>query len=164
MIRKRAVQPKKRLRDKNYFSYDESFLSERVPQKLLGITEREYLKMFQEACLLLEQKDIDKAVQAFTLLCQLHPYIADCWYGLGCALRYDEKFQEALKAFFMAETIDPTQFEFYKQEIECCLELHDKKEATHIFHRMNAHRKHIEDFAKKQAEVDDLTSQMEAFS
>ena len=143
---------KKRLRDRNFFFEEGRDFSKSAPQNVLGISDRELTKMFDRAWEMLEFHETADAVRAFTLLCYIHPYISDSWYGLALAFRDSELYEEAVSALFMAETIEPNRFEFYREAIECCILLGNKREAQHIFHRMHSHRRSIDGFDQLDAE------------
>jgi len=144
---------KRRLRDRNFFREEGSDLEGKAPQNVLGITDRELTKMFERAWEMLEYHEAADAVRAFTLLCQIHPYISDSWYGLGLAFRENGLYEEAVSAYLTAETIEPSRFEFYKEAIECCVLLGNSKEADHIFRRMHSHRRSIDGFDTLDSEV-----------
>jgi len=144
---------KRRLRDRNFFPEEREDLGDKAPQNVLGISDRELTKMFEKAWEMVEYHEAADAVRAFTLLCYIHPYISDSWYGLALAFRESELYEEAVSALLTAETIEPNRFEFYKEAIECCMLLGNKKEAEHIFHRMHSRRRHIDGFEEMGDEV-----------
>lgn len=156
--RRREETPyrKRRLRDVNLFPKMQSKLLTEIPQDLLGITDDQLSGMYQIAWAFLEEQQVADAVRAFTLLCHLHPYVPDFWYGLGKALRECGEAEDALSMLLVAETMDPTRFEFYQEAIECCLQMGRKDEAMHILNRMHAHRKSIEDFKEMKQEIREL--------
>jgi tetratricopeptide (TPR) repeat protein len=136
---------KTRLYDANYFrDFAAKELQNKAPQSFLGIPDEELGSMYQTAWDYLQMHESAQAVRSFTLLCQLHPYIAEFWFGLGKSLRDNGIFEEGLSAFLMAETIDPTQFDFYEEAILCCLEAGNIGEAKRIFRRLVHHKKTIE--------------------
>ena len=147
---------KQRLRDVNLFPKVQSMLLGQIPQDLLGITDDQLSGMYQIAWGFLEEQQAADAVRAFTLLCHLHPYVPDFWYGLGRALRECGEAEDALSMLLAAETMDPSRFEFYQEEIECCLQMGRKKEAVHIMNRLYAHRKSIENFKERKQEIRQL--------
>jgi tetratricopeptide (TPR) repeat protein len=131
-----------------------------VPQTFLGISDHQLGELFQTAWGFLEQQQSAQATRSFTFLCHLHPFVADFWYGLGRSLVENNCSEEALSAFLMAETIDPSRFEFYQAAIECCLALGERKNAVMIFHRLQARRKSIENYDKQNAEIALLHEQL----
>lgn len=131
-----------------------------VPQTILGISDQQLVDLFQVAWAFLEQQQSAEAARSFTFLCHLHPYVADFWYGLGRALMENNRSDEALSAFLMAETIDPTRFEYYQGAIECCLLSGKHKGAAQIFHRLTSRRKSIENFDRHQADFTLLQDQL----
>ena len=145
-----------RLRDMNLYPKAQAKLLGHVPQDILGISDDQLSGMYQVAWAFLENEQNPDAVRAFTFLCNVHPYVPDFWYGLGKALRGCEQPEDALSMLLVAETMDPTRIEFYQEEIECCLQMGDTKEASHIMHRLYAHRRSIEEFSKKQREIHQL--------
>jgi tetratricopeptide (TPR) repeat protein len=154
--KEKAPYRKQRLRDVNLFPKAQSKLLGEVPQDLLGISDDQLSGMYQIAWAFLEAQQNADAVRSFTLLCHLHPYVPDFWYGLGKALRECGEPEDALSMLLVAETIDPTRFEFYEEEIECCLQMGRQKEAVHILHRMNAHSNSIAAFSELGREVHQL--------
>lgn len=121
-----------------------------APQSVLGISDEQLGGMFRLAWMFLEQLAGADAVRAFTLLCQVQPYVAEFWYGLGKAFQLNDLHEEALSAFLMAETIEPSKFEFYLEEIDCCIAINRLKLAEKIMHRLFAHRRSIENFSMKE--------------
>jgi tetratricopeptide (TPR) repeat protein len=150
----------RRLRDMNVFERLKGYLSTPIPQDFLGITDDQLTDLYRSAARYIDQDDPSNAVRAFTLLCHLHPYIPEFWDGLGESLFELKIFEEALSAFLMAETLDPHRFEFYEQSIRCALAMENKKEARHIFSRLMAHRKKIDDFTAQKAKVLELKKEL----
>ena len=145
-----------RLRDRNIFIREPLPLE--APQELLGISNDQLGTMYQIANQLLDQEASTDAVRAFTVLCRIHPYVSDFWYGLGRALRACGQHDEALSMILTAETMDPSRFEFYRESIDCCLACGRKNEAAHIFRRLRAHRRSIEDFSFFKSEMKKIES------
>jgi tetratricopeptide (TPR) repeat protein len=154
--KEKAPYQKQRLRDVNLFPKAQAKLLGQLPQDLLGISDDQLTGMYQIAWALLEAQQTADAVRAFTLLCHLHPYVPDFWYGLGKALRECGEPEDALSMILVAETIDPMRFEFYEEEIECCLQMGRHKEAAHILNRLYAHRRSIESFKEIEKEIHQL--------
>jgi tetratricopeptide (TPR) repeat protein len=143
-----------RLRDRNIYVHEPLLLE--APQDLLGISNDQLGEMYQIAHEFLEQEANADAVRAFTILCHIHPYVPDFWYGLGRALRACGQYEEALSMLLTAETMDPSRFEFYQESIDCCVQMGKRNEAVHIFRRLRAHRRSIEGFSSLRAEMKDL--------
>ena len=120
---------------------------------MLGISDQQLGRLFEGAWALIEIHEGTEAVKGFRLLCQLHPYVSDFWYGLAHALKESGEHEEALSCFIMAETMDPSRFEYYQEAIGSALELGKKKEARRIFHRLLAHRHAIKDFRSRKGDV-----------
>jgi tetratricopeptide (TPR) repeat protein len=142
-----------RLRDINLFPKKEKELFEKVPQRFLGISDQQLGRLFENAWSLIEIHEGSEATRGFRLLCRLHPYVSDFWYGLGHALKESGEYEEALDAFIMAETMEPTRFEYYQEAIICALELGKKSQARRIFNRLLAHRRSIGNFKAYKTEV-----------
>jgi hypothetical protein len=151
---------RQRLRDVNLFPKTQPMLLSQIPQDLLGISDDQLTGMYQIAWGFLEEQQTADAVRAFTLLCHLHPYVSDFWFGLGKALRESGEPEDALSMLLVAETIDPSRFEFYSEEIECCLQMGRAKEASHILHRLYGHRKSIEAFEEREKELHHLEEEI----
>ncbi len=149
-----------RLRDMNIFERLKGRITTPIPQDFLGITDEQLSDLYRSAARYIDQEDPDNAVRAFTLLCHLHPYIPEFWSGLGESLSELQIFEEALSAFLMAETLDPHRFEFYEQGIRCALTMKNQKEAQHIFDRLLAHRKKIDDFPAYKSTVSELKKEL----
>lgn len=160
--KERIPYRKRRLRDMNLFPKVQAKLLGQIPQDLLGITDDQLSGMYQIAWTFLEDQQFPDAVRAFTLLCHLHPYVPDFWFGLGKALRECGEADDALSMLLVAETLDPSRFEFYQEEIECCLQMGHKDEAVHIMNRMHAHRKSIEAFTERTQEIRQLKQRISA--
>lgn len=144
---------KKRLRDINLFIKDRRDYFEDVPQHLLGISDQQLGRLFENAWAFIEIHEAAEAVRGFRLLCSLHPFVSDFWYGLAHSLQESGMYDEARDAYLMAETMDPTQYSYYQEAIECCLELGDKRAAERIFHRLLSHKRVIYDFDSHQHEI-----------
>ena len=145
-----------RLSDRNLFIREPLPLE--APQDLLGISNDQLGEMYLAADQLLEQEATADAVRAFTILCRIHPYVPDFWYGLGRALRAFGQHGEALQSLLTAETMDPSRFEFYRESIDCCLHMGKRSEAAHIFHRLHAHRRSIDGFSSFKSELKKIES------
>ena len=154
--KEKAPYRKQRLRDVNLFPKAQATLMGELPQDLLGISDDQLSGMYQIAWSFLEMQQTADAVRSFTLLCHLHPYVPDFWYGLGKALRECGEPEDALSMVLVAETMDPTRFEFYEEEIECCLQMGRQKEAAHIMRRLHAHRRTIQSFKEMGREIHQL--------
>ena len=162
-MRTRRAQPRKkekvhahhhRLRDRNIYIHESLPLE--APQDLLGISNEQLSEMYQLAHEFLVQEANADAVRAFTTLCHIHPYVPEFWFGLGKALRACGQYDDALSMLLTAETMDPSRFEFYREAIECCLQMGKKNEAAHIFRRLRAHRRSIEGFSSLHTEMKNL--------
>lgn len=148
------ITPKRtRLRDINIFHKKETDFISGVPQHFLGITDQQLGRLFENAWALIEIHEAGEAIQGFRLLCHLHPYVSDFWYGLGHALKEGGDASEALSAFIMAETIEPSCFDYYQEAIESAIEAGKKKEARRIFNRLMAHRRTVEGFNSRVKDV-----------
>ncbi len=159
-VHKHKPQPpyrRRRLRDINLFpKIQAKLLSEELPQELLGISDDQLSSLYHTAWTFLEEEQTADAVRSFTLLCHLHPYVPDFWFGLGRALREGGEPEDALSMLFVAETMDPSRFEFYQEEIECCLQVGRVREAGHILNRLYAHRRSISAFNDRLRELHQL--------
>ncbi len=111
----------------------------RVGQELLGLTDGQLREMYDNAMQLLEAQQIEGAIRGFSLLCQLHPYIADFWLGLGLARRLSGEPELALAAFLMAETLDCHRPEIISALVDCLLDLNDMKSAERALKRARHH-------------------------
>lgn len=165
-MRTRRVQPRKshrkekvpshhhRLRDRNVYIHE--VLPLEAPQDLLGISNEQLSEMYQMAHEFLAQEANVDAVRAFTTLCHIHPYVPEFWCGLGKALCACGQYDDALSMLLTAETMDPSRFEFYREAIDCCLQMGKKNEAAHIFRRLRAHRRSIEGYSSLHTELKNL--------
>ena len=152
---------KTRLRDKNFLlEKDLECLSQ--PFNPLGITNQELLSLFERAWIMLKSEEVVDALRSFTFLCHLEPHLPEAWYGLGLSLEGNGLFEEAVSAFLVAETLDPTRFEFYEHSIECCLELYNTHEARHILNRLLRHKKTVEAFPSHKKALTRLDRRIEA--
>lgn len=158
-VRKRTPE-KRRMRDWNRFPLIATELVNNAPQGLLGISDSQLGGMLESAWQLLLVGEYPAAVRAFTLLCFVQPYVSDFWFGLGKALRENRLYEDALSTLLMAETLDPSRFEYYEESIGCCIDLGQKKEAERILRRMNAKRRTIEGFSEYAHAIQDLQKQV----
>ncbi len=137
-----------------------SELVNNAPQTLLGISDTQLGGMLESAWQLLMVGEYASAVRAFTLLCFVQPYSSDFWYGLGKSLRDYSLYEDALSALLMAETLDPSRFEYYEESVGCCVDLGRKKEAERILRRLHAKRRTIERFSEYSHTLHDLQKQV----
>jgi tetratricopeptide (TPR) repeat protein len=152
----KAIPKQERLRDVNLFPKKERELFEKVPQHFLGISDQQLGRLFENAWALIEIHEGAEAVRGFRLLCHLHPYVSDFWYGLAHALKESGNYEEALDAFIMAETMEPTRFEYYQEAIGSALEAGQKTIARRIFQRLLAHKRSIDNIDEYKAEIKHL--------
>ena len=155
---------KKRMRDFNRFPQNAYRLINSAAQGILGISDSQLGGMFESAWELLAVGENPSAVRAFTLLCFVQPYVSDFWFGLGKALRENGLSEEALSALLMAETLDPSRFEYYQEAIGCCIDLNVKKEAVRIFRRLCAKKRTIEKFSEYSHSIRELQRQISNIS
>lgn len=153
---RKSILKKTRLREMNLFLKKEKELYQEVPQRMLGISDQQLGRLFENAWALVSIHEGVEAVRAFRLLCQLHPYVSDFWYGLAHALRESGNHEEALDAFLMAETMEPNRFEYYQEAIRSALDVGKQREAKRIFNRLLAHKESIEDFRSHKMEMQQL--------
>jgi len=155
--RSQTTGKKSRVREKNLFRKEErAGAFDHVPADYLGLTSHALVELYEKAIALLELREIKESLKIFNLLTLLHPYSSDFWYGLGQVLREDGGVQEALKAYAMAEMIDPDCLDIYEEEIDCCLALQKDEEACRVYKRMLLHKKTIVDFEERKDEVKDI--------
>jgi tetratricopeptide (TPR) repeat protein len=157
----KTILKKSRLRDKNLFIENQKEFFEDVPQHLLGISDQQLGRLFENAWAYAEIHEAVPAIKGFRLLCSLHPFVSDFWYGLAHSLRESGVYDEAKDAYLMAETLEPERYVYYLENIECCLEMGDKKGAKRIFHRLLSHRRIIDEFASKRREIMQLKKLVE---
>lgn len=136
---------------------DELTSEGKVGQELVGISDGQLRTLFDMACQLLEAQQCEGAVRGFSLLCQLHPYIADFWLGLAQARRLSGEPEQAVSALLMAETMDTHRPEVISALVETHLELGDIKGAERTLRRA---RRHLHDkglsHSEKQAVVKEV--------
>ncbi len=124
---------KRRLRDRNFFSEEGEDLGEKAPQNVLGISDRELTKMFEKAWEMVEYHEAADAVRAFTLLCYIHPYISDSWYGLALSFRENELYEEAVSALSWQEQLKLNALRFIKRPSSAATFLETKKRQSTSF-------------------------------
>lgn len=125
--------------ERNYLdSYIREGFSLPNPSQLLGVSDSLLDSMYNQALTFLKYHDTQEAEESFRLLCTLHPYDPEFWFGLGKTLREEGKYEEALSAVSVAETLDPYRLEFYEEAIQSCLDAAKPKLAHAIFKRMNS--------------------------
>lgn len=121
-------------------------------QDVFGLTTEDISKMFDIAISFMHQHRFDEAIQAFTFLTKVNPYISDFWMGLGAAHQSQGSFKEALSAFLAAQTMDPIRIDPYAFAIEVCLEMGDLAQAYSLLeqgrmyvkkHSREAEAKHL---------------------
>ena len=95
----------------------------KVVQDLLGFSNENITRMFEQAVGYLQMGHFDEAILSFSLLTRLNPYIGDFWLGLGIAQLRSGELQRSFDALSMALAMDPLRAEVYTSLIECCLEM-----------------------------------------
>ena len=137
-MRKRLISRNK-LKERNYFErYEREGFCEPKAYQLLGVSDALLDSMYYQALSYLKYHDTQDAEDSFRLLCKLHPYDPEYWYGLAKTLREEGKYEEALSSACVAETIDPYCLEYYEEAIQSCLDASKPKMAHAIFKRMKA--------------------------
>ena len=124
------------------------------PFQLMGVPDSLLESMYDQALAFLKYHDTHDAEESFRLLCTLHPYDPEFWFGLGKTLREEGKYEEALSAVSVAETLDPYRLDFYEEAIQSCLDAAKPKLAHAIFKRMASLLKkfpHDKEFTRKIA-------------
>jgi len=135
----RQLASKDQLLERNDFArYMKNGFCVPKPSQLLGVSDSLLDSMHYQAIAYLKYHDTQDAEDSFRLLCKLRPYDPEYWYGLAQALREEGKYEEALSAACVAETIDPFRLEFYEEAINSCLEASNPKMAHAIFKRMSS--------------------------
>lgn len=103
---------------------------------LVGLSESLIDSMYFQACTYLQYHNVDDAEKSFRLLCQIEPCVSEYWFGLARVLQEEDKYDQALSALYVAETIDSTQPEYYEEAISCCLHLRRVTEAQMLYRQM----------------------------
>ncbi len=122
----------------------------KLVQDLLGFSNEHLGRLFENAINLLAQHRFDEAILAFDLLTQFNPYISDFWVGFGLAHQANQNFLQALSAYLVAQTMDPSRLDAYSYAIECCFEMKNFDQAEAIIQEAFA-------YAKKHPRDDDST-------
>jgi type III secretion system low calcium response chaperone LcrH/SycD len=102
-------------------------------QQLFGISPEVLERYYSIASKLLEEKQWEKARDAFLFLLFLNPCIHNFWIGLGVAEQSQQNFKQALLAYMMAETTDSNDPVVYANAFQCHLALGSRKLAMFSF-------------------------------
>lgn len=108
-VTKRAIVPSSSLAETN--------------QKLLGISDEVLEKYYQTAWRFLEDKNWFDAMDSFLFLSFLNPYVHAFWIGLGLAEQSQQKYNDALIAYTMAEATNPSDPVAYANAYQCGIAL-----------------------------------------
>ncbi len=103
-------------------------------QDILGFSREKLGTLFDQAIALLQASRFDEAIQGFSFLSRVNPYVSDFWVGLGLAREGNGDYKGALEDFYMAITMDPSRLESYIYAVDCCLELGKISQADTILH------------------------------
>lgn len=107
-------------------------------QDILGFSREKLGSLFDQAIALLQTSRFDEAIQGFSFLSRVNPYVSDFWVGLGLAREGNGDYKAALEDFYMAITMDPSRLESYLYAAECCLELGKISQAETVVHSARA--------------------------
>ncbi len=72
---------------------------------------------------------IEKAIEAFRVLCAEQPLEARFWFGLAASLQEGRDYKLALHAWAMAALLDPKDPYPHFHAAECSLSIDDRKDA-----------------------------------
>lgn len=137
---------------------DDLVAGEKVGQELVGISDGQLRMLYDTACQLLDAQECERAARGFSLLCQLHPYIADFWLGLAQARRLSGEPEQAVSALLMAETMDTHRADVTAALVETYIELGDIAAAKKVLQRA---RRHSHDQGMTQIEKHSIKKEIE---
>lgn len=80
------------------------------PAKLFKISNELLNALYKTACAIFEQKDFESASAIFSMLCLLEPSKYDYWIGLGHSAFYNQKYDDAVLAYYQAILFPDTTY------------------------------------------------------
>jgi len=101
-------------------------------QELFGFTNEVTVEFYETAKNILEQKRFEDAINAFTFLTTLNPYISDFWLGLGMAQQRNNNYDEALFSYSVGFTLEGRKIFPYILAAQCCMEVKDFERAHEV--------------------------------
>jgi tetratricopeptide (TPR) repeat protein len=150
--RPKTVHRKKRefYKVDNTRDLDQILDNSKLVQDLLGFSRDNVATMFAQAIGFLQVNRVEEAIQAFSFLTRVNPYVADFWLGLGLGYTHHEEHSRAFDAFLMAITMDPTRIDIYGYAVDCCIEMKHFSQAEALIEDAEgyARRHHRADYSK----------------
>lgn len=124
-------------------------------QDLFGFTDETTVEFYEAAKNILEQKRFVDAINAFTFLTTINPYISDFWLGLGMAQQNNEDYDPAIFSYSVAFTLDGRKIFPYVIAAQCCIEHKDYDRALEIIDQAAQYaEEHEEDEGNEQLKKD----------
>ncbi|PWU07405.1 MAG: CesD/SycD/LcrH family type III secretion system chaperone [Verrucomicrobia bacterium] len=81
-------------------------LNQKTFKDIQGITDKEMESIYATAYNFYTHGKLDRAKDIFSALCQMDPYQAKYWLGLGATRQMQEKYEKAVEAYGMATLMD----------------------------------------------------------
>jgi len=117
-------------------------------QQLFGFSNETTVEFYEAAKSILEQNRYEDAINAFTFLTTLNPYISDFWLGLGMAHQQNNDFDKAIYAYSVGFKLKGGKIFPYSLAAQCCMEIKDYEQALKIMEQ-------AEIYAEEHAEEED---------
>jgi tetratricopeptide (TPR) repeat protein len=94
-------------------------LKEPMLQIQLGYSDEVLLHFYALATQFLEEKMQEEALNSFTFLTMLNPYISSFWIGLGQAYESKQQYEQAIEAYAKAVEMEPADFTPFVGMVHC---------------------------------------------
>jgi hypothetical protein len=138
---------------------DEEILMEHLEsgkplQEIFGFSNETTVEFYEAAKNILEQKRYEDAIDAFTFLTTINPYMADFWMGLGMAQQNNNEHDAALFSYSIGYTLEGGVIFPYVLAAQCCMEIRDFERALEVIGN-------AETYAEENADKQD-TKQLKA--
>lgn len=132
------------LADKTYVC--KALQAGQVGQAIFGYSDEEMALLYLKAHHFLEEKQGEKAVDAFTFLVTLNPLHYEYWMGLGVALQMIHDYEPAIDAYEMAAIYNVEHPLPYLYLGKCLFAIHDRKSALQAFDLAIAYAEESEEY------------------
>jgi len=140
--------------------HDEAYMMKHLDagtplQDLLGFTDEATLEFYETAKNILEQKRYEDAMNAFSFLTAINPYMSDFWLGLGMSQQQKSQYEDALSSYNIATSLEGSKIFPYLIAAHCCMEIKDFDKALDIIGEADKYaQEHNEETDSEQLKKD----------
>jgi type III secretion system low calcium response chaperone LcrH/SycD len=101
---------------------------EKTLKELFQFSPELMARVYEIAFLLYQEKNLTGAINVFSFLCTVNPFVYEYWYGLGVAYQADRSFDQGIWAYSMAAVCNLNPLP-HLRSAECYMLLNDKTQA-----------------------------------